>query len=71
MHACSHPLGIRSASASRLVFLLLLTCARLAVWTVLGASGFGWELGKAGLLEYVQPKTIVAAEHGRSWNWYL
>jgi len=34
------------------------------------ASGFGWELGEAGLLEYVRPKTVVNAAPGSSWKYY-
>ena len=33
-------------------------------------SGFGHEMGEAGLLEYINTKTMVAALDGYSWGWY-
>ena len=33
-------------------------------------SGFGWEMGEAGLEDYVSRKTRVSAQPGASWNWY-
>ena len=33
-------------------------------------SGFGHEIGEAGLLEYVNTKTMVAALDGHSWGWW-
>ena len=33
-------------------------------------SGFGHEMGEAGLHEYVNTKTMVAALDGYSWDWY-
>jgi len=34
------------------------------------ASGFGWELGEAGLMEYVSCKTMVQADPGTTWSYY-
>jgi len=33
-------------------------------------SGFGWELGEAGLMEYVSCRTIVNAAPGTTWNYF-
>ena len=33
-------------------------------------SGFGHELGEAGLEEYIAKKSIVEALDGYSWQWY-
>ena len=33
-------------------------------------SGFGHEMGEAGLLEYINTKTMVAALDGYCWGWY-
>lgn len=33
-------------------------------------SGFGHEMGPAGLHEYIETKTVVGALDGYSWNWF-
>ena len=33
-------------------------------------SGFGRELGSAGLNEYLHEKTVIGAAAGTSWEWY-
>ena len=33
-------------------------------------SGFGHELGEAGLKEYIVTKSVVSAHEGHSWKWY-
>ena len=59
--------------AARLTSGVVWTNCNQALWpaTPFGGrkqSGFGWELGEAGLEEYTQRKTLIAAPSGASWG---
>jgi betaine-aldehyde dehydrogenase len=61
--------------AARLTSGVVWTNCNQALWpaTPFGGrkqSGFGWELGEAGLEEYTQRKTLIAAPSGASWGAY-